>query len=124
MGYPIQNFAPTMATTSAQFNAKCQAFSAYAAYDSSECQTYAACSSAGRGEAYWLRRQYVVTPALATTTNDGSAQAPSTLPTGVDVARNATAAASSSGNGQPASAVLDGNLSGLVYFLSFQTTFH
>lgn len=56
MGYPVQNFAPTMSYDSAEFQGKIAAFFAYTPYDSAECTSYQDCASANRGEAYWLTR--------------------------------------------------------------------
>ncbi|KAM0751772.1 hypothetical protein T439DRAFT_313138 [Meredithblackwellia eburnea MCA 4105] len=112
MGYPVANLAPTLATTSALFKGKSAAFFAYTPYDSGECQSYSACVSAGRGEASWLIRQYVVTPALAQYTSLGSAQTPVDLPTGNNVALLATATASSQTSDQPASGANDGYIQG------------
>ncbi|GAA5837713.1 hypothetical protein JCM11251_002303 [Rhodosporidiobolus azoricus] len=110
MGYPIQNLAPTMSTSSEDFARKTGAFFAYTPYDSAECQSFAAC--VGRGEYYWLQREYVVTSELATTSSDGQANNPAVLPSGENVARLATATASSyysyGGIAQPPSAAIDG----------------
>ncbi|SCV72561.1 BQ2448_4098 [Microbotryum intermedium] len=113
MGYTINNFAPTLTTGSAQFVAKSDAFFQYTPYDSSECQSYSVCSSAGRGEAYWLVRQYVVTSALAQQSYTGSAESPVTMPNGTNIARIATANASSyAGPTQVPSRAIDGIVSG------------
>jgi hypothetical protein len=112
MGYPVSSLAPTLSTSDPLFAAKIGAFQTYAPYDASECQTYSQCVSQGRGEGSWLLRQYVVTPALATTVDDGSAQTPVTLPTGPDVALQASAKASSTSGNQGPSAVIDGNPGG------------
>lgn len=111
MGYPVQNLAPTMSQDSAEFAAKCDAFFAYTPFDYAECQSFAAC--AGRGESSWLQREYAVTPDLATTTSgDGTAQTPVTLPDGENLASRATATASSYSEGSPPSAAIDGVLGG------------
>ncbi|GJN94214.1 hypothetical protein Rhopal_007288-T1 [Rhodotorula paludigena] len=111
MGYPVQNLAPTISQDSAEFAAKCDAFFAYTPFDYAECQSFAAC--AGRGESSWLQREYAVTPNLATTTSgDGTAQTPVTLPDGENLASRATATASSYSEGSPPSAAIDGVLGG------------
>ncbi|GAA5874766.1 hypothetical protein JCM1840_000427 [Sporobolomyces johnsonii] len=112
MGYPIQNLAPTLSTTSTAFIEKEYAFFNYTPFDSSECQSYSACVAAGRGEASWLQRQYIVTPQLATVAETGSAQAPPNLPAGNNIASLATATASSYSPGQPPFAAIDGNIGG------------
>ncbi|GAA6008786.1 hypothetical protein JCM10207_001724 [Rhodosporidiobolus poonsookiae] len=93
MGYPVQNLPATMSTDDADFIAKCDTFFSYTPYDSAECQSFSGC--AGRGEWSWLQREYVVTSALATGSDDGSAETPATLPAGENVALQATATASS-----------------------------
>lgn len=113
MGYPINNLPPSFDSGSAEFLAKSSAFFAYTPYDTAECQSYSLCSSAGRAETFWLLRQYVVTPALATTSTIGSAQVPAVMPIGgQDVARLATASASSTYPGQPPASAIDGNIAG------------
>ncbi|BGP13217.1 hypothetical protein JCM10213_005013 [Rhodosporidiobolus nylandii] len=112
MGYPVQNFPPTMQTTDASFMAKSNAFFAYAPYDSAECQAYASCVAAGRGESYWLQRQYAVNAYLAQQSYMGSAEAPVALPNGTDIAMLADVTASSEWTTQPASAAVDGNIRG------------
>ncbi|KAK4052066.1 hypothetical protein OIV83_002360 [Microbotryomycetes sp. JL201] len=113
MGYPISNLAPTMKTSDADFQGKSAAMFAYAPYDNAMCQSYSACSSAGRGEAYWLLRQYVVTPALATTSTVGSADKPPVLPVGgTNIAPLASVSASASFPGSVAYAAIDGNIGG------------
>ncbi|GAA5884256.1 hypothetical protein JCM6882_002197 [Rhodosporidiobolus microsporus] len=110
MGYPVQNLAPTISTSSDDFARKTGAFFAYTPYDYAECQSFSAC--AGRGEYYWLQREYIVTPELATNSSDGSAETPATLPSGENIARLATTTASSyynyGGIVQPPSAAIDG----------------
>ncbi|KAM0756596.1 hypothetical protein T439DRAFT_376762 [Meredithblackwellia eburnea MCA 4105] len=113
MGYPVEYLAPTLKTSSTLFKNKTNAFFTYTPYDSDECQSYSSCLSAGRGEAYWLLRQYIVTPALAETTNDGVAQTPVTINSSYpNVALLATASASSSADGQPPIGMNDGNIGG------------
>ncbi|KAK4050542.1 hypothetical protein OIO90_005009 [Microbotryomycetes sp. JL221] len=113
MGYPISNLAPTMSRSSADFQGKSAAMFAYAPYDSAMCQSYTICSNAGRGEAYWLLRQYIVTPSLATTSTVGSADRPPVLPVGgTNIAPLATVSASASYPGQPAFSAIDGNIGG------------
>ncbi|KAM0787997.1 hypothetical protein ACM66B_006198 [Microbotryomycetes sp. NB124-2] len=113
MGYPISNLAPTLKTSSADFLAKSAAMFAYAPYDNAMCQSYSLCSSAGRGEAYWLLRQYVVTPALATTSTVGSADKPPVLPVGgTNIAPLASVSASTSYPGSLPFAAIDGNIGG------------
>ncbi|BGP43897.1 hypothetical protein JCM10449v2_007954 [Rhodotorula kratochvilovae] len=110
MGYPVQNMAPTMSTSSSEFGAKCDAFFAYTPFDSDECQSLSAC--AGRGEAYWLQRQYVVTSELATSSSSGAAQAPATLPEGTNIAPLATATAISNEPGSSPHNAIDGITAG------------
>ncbi|KAK4050566.1 hypothetical protein OIO90_005033 [Microbotryomycetes sp. JL221] len=112
MGYPVQNFAPTMSTSSAAFKAKTAAFFAYTPYDNAECQAYSDCASAGRGEAYWLVRQYVVTPELAQHSTYGTASNPVTLPNSTNIANLATPQCSSETVWQPCSAAIDRIVSG------------
>ncbi|SCZ92524.1 BZ3500_MvSof-1268-A1-R1_Chr5-2g07942 [Microbotryum saponariae] len=113
MGYPINNFAPTLISGSAQFVAKSNAFFQYTPFDSGECQSYSACTSAGRGESYWLARQYVVTSALAQQSYTGSAESPVTIPNGTNIARIANATASSyAGPTQVPGRAIDGIISG------------
>ncbi|GAA5852849.1 hypothetical protein JCM8547_004705 [Rhodosporidiobolus lusitaniae] len=112
MGYNVQNFPPTLSTSDSLFTHKQNAFFAYTPYDSAECQSYSACVSAGRGESYWLLRQYIVTPDLAQQSYMGSAEAPVTLPSGTNIALGASVVASSEWAEQPASAVIDGNIQG------------
>lgn len=107
MGYPISGFATSYAQGSEEYNLKYNAFLAYAQYDPSECQSYEACLSAGRGEASWLLRQYIVTPELAQQDTTGAAQNQTQLPDGEDLALSATVTASSAASGQPASAAID-----------------
>ncbi|GAA5869289.1 hypothetical protein JCM8547_005186 [Rhodosporidiobolus lusitaniae] len=112
MGYPIQNLATTISTSSTDFTEKCNTFFMYTPYDSAECQSFSACTAAGRGEAYWLQRQYIVTSSLATTSPDGDAETPAVLPSGTNVARQASVSASTYAAGQPPSAIIDGDLGG------------
>ncbi|GAA6015570.1 hypothetical protein JCM10207_008130 [Rhodosporidiobolus poonsookiae] len=112
MGYPVQNLPPTLDTSSSQFQGKSNAFFAYTPYDSAECQAYAACVAAGRGESYWLVRQYIVNEWLAEQSYMGSAEAPVTLPDGTNIAGLADVDASSDWPTQPASAAIDGNIQG------------
>ncbi|SGY68275.1 BQ5605_C004g02873 [Microbotryum silenes-dioicae] len=113
MGYPINNFAPTLTSGSAQFVAKSNAFFQYTPFDSGECQSYSACTSAGRGESYWLARQYVVTSALAQQSYTGSAESPVTMPNGTNIALIANATASSyAGPTQVPGRAIDGIISG------------
>ncbi|GEM11351.1 hypothetical protein Rt10032_c14g5368 [Rhodotorula toruloides] len=110
MGYPIQNLAPTLSMNSKLFNEKSAAFFTYTPYDPEECQSLSACSN--RGEYSWLQRSYVVTSALATTSSDGAALAPATLPNGTDIALQAIATASSVAPGSSVGAVNDGVFGG------------
>ncbi|GAA6029989.1 hypothetical protein JCM8097_009203 [Rhodosporidiobolus ruineniae] len=112
MGYPVQNFPPTMAVTDSGFIGKQNAFFAYTPYDSAECQSYVSCVSAGRGESYWLQRQYIVNEYLAQQSYMGSAEAPVALPNGTNIARLADVTASSDWDTQPATAAIDGNIQG------------
>ncbi|ORY61153.1 hypothetical protein BCR35DRAFT_196404 [Leucosporidium creatinivorum] len=112
MGYPVQNFAPTMDTGSSSFLGKTAAFFSYTPFDSGECQSYEECMNNGRGEAWWLTRQYVVTPELAEASYIGSAQTPVTLPNSTNIARIATCSASSQSSVQPATAAIDGVIGG------------
>ncbi|GAA5850725.1 hypothetical protein JCM8547_009070 [Rhodosporidiobolus lusitaniae] len=112
MGYPVQNLPPTMQTTDSTFIAKSNAFFAYTPYDSAECQAYLTCVAAGRGESYWLVRQYAVNEYLAEQSYMGSAEAPVTLPNGTNIARRATVTASSDWDTQPATAAIDGYVQG------------
>lgn len=67
------------------------------------------------GVADTLRRQYVVTPALAQTSTIGTAQTQAQMPVGgTNVANMSTVSASSVVNGQPAFAAIDGNIGGCV----------
>ncbi len=119
MGYPIANLAPTMSTSSAEFNGKANAFFAYTPYDVDECSSYSSCSAAGRGEAQWLTRQYKVTPALAEICTTGAAQVPVTMPDqGYMISNLATASVSTAWAGgygyapSTAFALIDGVISG------------
>ncbi|GAA5954834.1 hypothetical protein JCM3765_007787 [Sporobolomyces pararoseus] len=112
IGYGIANFPPTMTTSDASFMAKSSAFFTYTPYDVAECQSYTACVQAGRGEAYWLRRQYQTSSALAFTSFTGSAQTPVTLPNGTNVARLGKSYASSEDPLSPAKAAIDGIVGG------------
>ncbi|KPV72998.1 uncharacterized protein RHOBADRAFT_1704, partial [Rhodotorula graminis WP1] len=58
MGYPVQNLAPTLSTSSTAYKRKTAAFLSYTPYDSAECQSLSACAS--RGEGSWLQREYAV----------------------------------------------------------------
>ncbi|GAA5983759.1 hypothetical protein JCM11641_001748 [Rhodosporidiobolus odoratus] len=114
MGYPVQNLPATMSTTDDDFIEKCNTFFTYTPYDYAECQSFSGC--AGRGEYSWLQRQYVVTPALATSSNDGASDGPPTLPSGTNIAPLATTSASSfysyGGINQPPSGAIDGIVGG------------
>ncbi|SCZ89975.1 BZ3500_MvSof-1268-A1-R1_Chr1-3g01700 [Microbotryum saponariae] len=111
MGYPVSNLPPTLSTTSSEYKAKCAAFFAYTPYDVDECQSLSDCQAAGRGEVYWLQRQYAVTPALATTSS--SAQTPpKRLPAGTNVALTAVPSVSSVESGTSAAGLNDGVISG------------
>ncbi|KAM0787970.1 hypothetical protein ACM66B_006172 [Microbotryomycetes sp. NB124-2] len=112
MGYPIQNFAPTLKTSSAAFLAKAAAFFAYTPYDTAECQAFDACVSANRGESYWLVRQYVVTPELAQHGVYGTALNPVALPNATNVAPLASTTCSTETVWQPCSAAVDRVVSG------------
>ncbi|KAK4052092.1 hypothetical protein OIV83_002386 [Microbotryomycetes sp. JL201] len=112
MGYPVQNFAPTISPSSAAFKAKAAAFFAYTPYDTAECQAYSDCVSANRGEASWLVRQYVVTPELAQHGVYGTALNPVALPNSTNVAPLAEATCSSETVWQPCSAAIDCVVSG------------
>ncbi|GAA5902982.1 hypothetical protein JCM6882_009662 [Rhodosporidiobolus microsporus] len=112
MGYPVQNLPPTMQTTDSDFQGKSNAFFAYTPYDSAECQAYVACVAAGRGESYWLQRQYIVNEYLKEESYMGTAQAPVTLPNGTNIAGLADVTASSQWAEQPATAAVDGNIRG------------
>jgi hypothetical protein len=101
-----------MDTGSSSFLGKIAAFFSYTPYDSGECQSYEECVNNGRGEAYWLTRQYVVTPELAEASYIGSAQTPVTLPNSTNVARVGKPACSSEGSLQPCSAAIDGVVGG------------
>ncbi|SCV68200.1 BQ2448_321 [Microbotryum intermedium] len=111
MGYPVSNLPPTMSTTSSEYEAKCAAFFAYTPYDNDECQSLADCQDAGRGEVYWLQRQYQVTPALATTSSSNQTP-PQRLPAGTNVALTAVPSVSSVESGSSASGLNDGVISG------------
>ncbi|KDE08515.1 hypothetical protein MVLG_01294 [Microbotryum lychnidis-dioicae p1A1 Lamole] len=111
MGYPVSNLPPTLSTTSSEYKAKCAAFFAYTPYDVNECHSLSDCQAAGRGEVYWLQRQYAVTPALATTSS--SAQTPpKRLPAGTNVALTAVPSVSSVESGTSAAGLNDGVISG------------
>ncbi|KAM0752192.1 hypothetical protein T439DRAFT_312308 [Meredithblackwellia eburnea MCA 4105] len=113
MGYPISNYAPTMTTSSTAFKNKSAAFFTYTPYDPNECTSYSNCLNAGRSEASWLTRQYIVTSALATTNSDGVAQTPVVIPTNVpNVASLAVPTVSSLESGSSAFAMIDGNIQG------------
>lgn len=112
MGYPVSNMAPTMTQASANFTAKTAAFFTYTPFDIQECTSFLNCYNAGRGESYWLLRQYIVTPALATVSTIGVAEYPAVMPGGSNVAELATVSATSVSSGQPAFAAIDGNLGG------------
>lgn len=101
-----------MDTGSSSFLGKIAAFFAYTPYDSGECQSYEACLNGGRGEAWWLTRQYVVTPELAEASYIGSAQTPVTLPNSTNIARIATPDCSTESSVQPATAAIDGVIGG------------
>ncbi|GJN87828.1 hypothetical protein Rhopal_000783-T1 [Rhodotorula paludigena] len=112
MGYPVQNLPPTMGLDDSNFKSKCDAFFAYTPFDYAECQSLMDCYNAGRGETYWLMRQYAVTEDLAERSYMGTAQSPVTLPNGTNVAPLGQALASSQSDAQPASAAIDGNIQG------------
>ncbi|KAM0756053.1 hypothetical protein T439DRAFT_283260, partial [Meredithblackwellia eburnea MCA 4105] len=112
MGYPIANLPPTMKEKDTLFQGKTAAFFTYTPYDSGECQSYSACVSAGRGEASWLRRSYVVTADLAEVDYTGSAQTVTILPDLPNVALVASVEASSEDPTQPATAAIDNVVSG------------
>ncbi|ORY88393.1 hypothetical protein BCR35DRAFT_301507 [Leucosporidium creatinivorum] len=113
MGYPVSNLAPTLSTTSADYQDKLSAFFEYAPYDSNECQSLQDCKDQGRGEVSWLQRQYEVTPDLRTTSTVGSSTEPVTLPPGVNVAGSAKATASSvESTLTPAKSAIDGVIGG------------
>lgn len=129
MGYPIQNLNPNIDTASQAYINKTNEFFAYTyvprsdqvkilltfdrPYDVDECQSLSAC--AGRGEAAWLQRQYIVTPALATTSaTAGGASTAAVLPAGTNIARQSVTSASSAGSTQPSGAAIDGVISGYV----------
>lgn len=112
MGYPVSNLPPTMSSSSSAYKAKTAAFFAYTPYDYQECQSVSLCASQGRAESYWLLRQYVVTPALRTTSTIGSSLAPIALPAGDNIAGSATVTASSTTSGSAAKAIVDGIISG------------
>ncbi|GFZ52423.1 LOW QUALITY PROTEIN: hypothetical protein JCM24511_10196 [Saitozyma sp. JCM 24511] len=84
MGYTIQrhfqDLPPTLSTTSREYQNKTTAYFAYTPYDYS----ISACVDHGNGEDNWLQREYIVTEELAIT-----------LPTGINIAVEATATASS-----------------------------
>ncbi|GAA5826186.1 hypothetical protein JCM11251_007199 [Rhodosporidiobolus azoricus] len=112
MGYPVQNLPPTMDTSDSDFQGKSDAFFAYTPYDSAECQAYSSCVAAGRGETYWLQRQYIVNEYIKSESYMGTAQAPVTLPNGTNIAGLADVTASSQWAEQPATAAVDGNIRG------------
>ncbi|GAA5839874.1 hypothetical protein JCM9279_005192 [Rhodotorula babjevae] len=110
MGYPVQNLAPTLSTTSTAFKRKTDAFFAYTPYDSAECQSLAACAS--RGEAAWLQREYAVTSALATKAGTSTPQTPFVPPSTPNLAPLAVASSSSNEAGSIPFAAIDGVISG------------
>lgn len=112
MGYPVAALPPTLATTSAEYQAKTTAFFAYTPYDPQECQNMQDCRNQGRGEVSWLQRQYAVTPALRTTSTIGAGTQPVTLPPGNNVAGLSKATASSVDPASPVKAAIDGVLGG------------
>lgn len=113
MGYPVSNLAPTLSSSSSEYQDKLDAFFTYTPYDVNECQSLQECINQGRGEVYWLQRQYQVTSELRTTSTVGSSTEPVTLPPGVNVARSAKATASSVESSlTPASAAIDGVIGG------------
>ncbi|GAA5913245.1 hypothetical protein JCM8208_003245 [Rhodotorula glutinis] len=110
MGYPVQNLAPTLSTTSTAFKRKTDAFFAYTPYDSAECQSLTACAS--RGEASWLQREYAVTSALATKSSTSSPQTPVVVPSTPNLAPLAVATSSSNEAGSIPFAAIDGVIAG------------
>jgi len=110
MGYPVQNLAPTLSTTSTAFSRKTSAFFAYTPYDSAECQSLSACAS--RGEAAWLQREYAVTSALATKAGTSTPQTPFVPPSTPNLAPLAVATSSSNEAGSIPFAAIDGVISG------------
>ncbi|GAA5824582.1 hypothetical protein JCM11251_000484 [Rhodosporidiobolus azoricus] len=112
MGYPVQNFAPTMKQSDQSFKNKANSFFKYTPHDVAECQSYALCASAGRGESSWLLRQYVVNSYLAQSSYMGTAQKPVKLPSGENIAHKADVTASSQWPTQPAEAATDGFVRG------------
>ncbi|ORY58336.1 hypothetical protein BCR35DRAFT_271227, partial [Leucosporidium creatinivorum] len=67
MGYPVSNLAPTLTAGSDDSNGKNDAFFVYSPYDSGECQSFALCKSAGRGEYFWLLRWWASGTTVGTT---------------------------------------------------------
>ncbi|OCK81980.1 hypothetical protein K432DRAFT_403301 [Lepidopterella palustris CBS 459.81] len=64
-GYPISHHPSTLPSNSTDFEAKKEAFFAYAAFDSRVCQNYDDCeqrdvSGHGQGYSYWLQREYYI----------------------------------------------------------------
>lgn len=98
-GYGIAAEDPNL--TAAQISAKSAVFYTYASYDPSTCSSAGAC--AGKPEASWLQRQYTVRAAPTEPT-----------PSGTNLARQATATASSENfsTGQTAAAAIDGVVDG------------
>ncbi len=99
LGYASQTLPVNV--SGADYSAKSAAFYAYTPHDPLICQSQAAC--AARPESAWLARQYVVS------SDEVPAPAPQAL---VDVARSATATASSSDGAQTPDRAIDGVVGG------------
>jgi hypothetical protein len=107
-GYPINNFAPNIGGS--DVTNKQQFFFDYTGYDVDECQSYAACQSAGRPEVGWLNRQYLIDTTNATL--EFAAATANSLPS-ADVALLAVATSNIAyGPFQSPGAAIDGVVSG------------
>ncbi|GAA3337460.1 hypothetical protein GCM10017714_04590 [Curtobacterium pusillum] len=101
MGYPIADRPANL--TTAQTDAKADAFFTYAAHDDETCASWEACSS--RPETSWLSRQYTAGSTVPAETTD---------PNRTDVTGSATVTASAENraDGQTAAKAVDGVVSG------------
>ncbi|MCS5517700.1 PIG-L family deacetylase, partial [Curtobacterium flaccumfaciens] len=106
MGYPIADRPANL--TTAQTQAKADAFFTYAAHDSETCASYQACSA--RPETSWLSRQYTAGSPVPTNPTDPT----DPTPTHTDVTGSAsvTASAENPADGQTAVKAVDGVVSG------------
>jgi hypothetical protein len=112
MDYPVVALPPTMSTSDSDFIRKNAAFAAYSPYDQFVCSNYFSCDSTTQA---WLLRQYTVTP-------DSDSTDPNTPPDyspSLDLARSATATASTGAPYQGADKTIDGLFGGVSWKSDF-----